>query len=288
MLKRLFVISVFATMLAIVLPFTANADVLIEPRNDFFERHINELVFSRRDYYTNGRNGFVTVLPEPGSNREIARIDNGEIHQIQYTYNYNGRLWGVFDVEEPGKAYQDWQRGWVPIDDLLVVYDSFSFEEEYQQELSMFNGSIDALFEVQELVFWKWPGSGVIVGSWDESMLTDPNWDFRAWWSEFPGYEDSEGRQWIAFPSMVKEWICLSDPSNRDIPAFFPAPEPTLRQPGDIEASAPGDNDTPTPGDIETSAPGGLPLPVLIIILVAAVVIATVVLVRVFWKKNKA
>jgi len=257
-------------IISLALPLTAGADVLIEPRNDFFDQHINDIVYLRRDFYVNGRNGFVSVKTEPGSTSEIAVLTNGEIHQIQYTYDHNGSIWGVFDVEAPNKPFQEWQRGWVLMDDLLVVYDAISFEEDFANEISDYSGSIDTLFEQNELVFWKYPGSGVITQVWDESAITDPNRDFREWWTSYLFYTDSDGREWIAFPSMVKQWICLSDPSNHNIPAFNPAPEPEFRQ----------------PGDEHLRSPGGLPPPVLIIILVAAVAVVTAVLIRVFWKKS--
>ena len=269
-MKRCFATLLVVVVLAMAIPLTAGADVLIEPKNEFFERNSNDIVYLRRDFYVNGRNGFVTVVTEPGSKREIGKLENGGIYQIQYTYNHNGGIWGVIDVEIPGRPYQDWKRGWAPMDDFLVVYDSISFEEDFQDELFTYTGSIDALLEAQELVFWKWPGSGIIIGSWDESVLNAPEMDFWKRWDEFLSYIDREGRQWIAPPSMIHQWICLSDPSNRNIPAFNPAPEPAIWQPGD--------------GHLQS--PGGLSLLALIIILVVALAAVTAVLIRVFWRKH--
>ena len=269
-MKKRYIIALFlAALFALAVPLTAVADVLIEPRNDFFERHINEIEYQRRDYFSDGKKGFVSVVAEPGSSKEIATIENGELHQIQYIYDHDGEFWGVFDVEIPDKPYQDWRRGWVAMDDFLVVYDSIAFEEEHADEIFNYTGSIDALFEVQELVFWKYPGSGVVIVVWDESMLTDPDMDFRTWWNEYPAYTDEAGREWIAFPSMIKTWMCLSDPSNDAIPAFNPAPAPGSWLPD---------------GTRSQSAPSGgplLPLPVLIISAVVVLAVVTVVLIRV-------
>jgi len=271
MARKLITLSLIVVVFAITMHLFAYADVLIEPGNDFFDRHINKIEYLRREFYANGSGGFVSVKTEPGSNNEIAQIENGGIHQIQYTYNNHGEIWGVLDVEVPGKPYQEWQRGWVLMDDVLVVYDTFSFEDEYKDEIYTYTGSIDILFEGHELVFWKYPGSGVVTGSWDESVLSDPNRDFRTWWDEYPAYTDADNREWIAFPILVKEWICLSDPTNNSIPAFNPPPEPELWQ----------------PGETLPAQSGNFTVPILIVSLVIALVIVTFFLIRILWKKAK-
>jgi len=259
--------------------------VLIEPGNDFFERHINDIVYLRRDFYANGSGGLVSVKIEPGSKSEIATIENGEIYQIQYTYNHNGEIWGVVDIEAPGKPYSEWQRGWVLVGDFLVVYDSLMFETDHKDEIFIYAGDWDALRDIRKLVFWKWPGSGIVSSVVDETTVNEQYLSTvdelvqiiieMAQFSREGGafaYTDSEGREWVASMSMIKSWICLSDPSNADIPAFNPAPEPELWQ----------------PGDEHSKLPNGFPLPVLIIILVAFAAIVTIVLIRVFWKKNES
>ena len=289
MIKRYIAIVFLVMVLAAALTLSAIADVLIEPRNDFFERHQNSITYQRRDYYANGDGGFVSVRTEPDSNSEIAKIKNGEILQIRYIYDNNGDTWGVYDVEEPGIPTQDWQRGWVRMADLSLIYDSISFEEEFRDEIYIFNGSVDALFDLQELVFWKYPGSGIIAGEWDETMLTDPGLDFRTWWDEYHAYTDSDGRVWIAFQSMVPEWVCLSDPANRDIPAFHPAPDydaisgasvTSDTDPGDTGSGRVRDTDQPTERSNQ-------PPLALVIILIAALAIATAVLIWLIWKKSK-
>ena len=65
-------------------------------------------------------------------------------------------------------------------------------------------------------------------------------------------------------------WICVSDPTNSDIPALNPPPPPELWQPGDTNVSN-----------------NWLSTHLLVIILVAALVVGTAVLIRVFWKPNK-
>lgn len=289
MIKRYITILFLAIVLAAALPLYAVADVLIEPRNDFFERHQNSIAYQRREYYANGNGGFVSVETEPDSNSEIAKIENGEIIQIRYIYSNMVGQWGVYDVEEPNMPTQDWQRGWVRMSDLSLIYDSIAFEEEFQDEIYIFNGSVDSLFDMQELVFWKYPGSGIITGEWDETMLADPGLDFRTWWDEYPAYTDSDGRTWIAFQSMVFEWICLSDPSNRNIPAFHPAPDYDATSGASVSPDTdPGDTNPGREKDADQLQEiNNKPSLALVIILIAALAIATAALIWLIWKKSK-
>ena len=70
---------------------------------------------------------------------------------------------------------------------------------------------------------------------------------------------------------MVKPWMCLSDPSNSEIPAFLAVPEPTPWQ----------------PGEEHSALPGTLPLPVLIIIPVVVLAAITLVLIRVLNRSGR-
>ena len=89
-------------------------------------------------------------------------------------------------------------------------------------------------------------------------------------------------------------WVCLSDPSNQDIPAFNSAPEPVLWPAADpngnqIAVSTTDPALSPSPTDPLTLPDTGKPwlsTPLLIIILVVVLVVATVVLIQIFWKKK--
>ena len=142
--------------------------------------------------------------------------------------------------------------------------------KHHGDDIIYFNGNLDFLDEADEVVFWTWPGSGSY-----NTILGQPYKDNvfgEAYLLFTRSYVDADGREWGFFTSKYWQniWVCLSDPSNPDIPAFNPAPEPELWQPGE--------------GQLEM--PGGLPLPVLIIILVAALAIASAVLIRVLWRRK--
>jgi hypothetical protein len=282
-------VLLIAVISALAIPsIYARADAIAEPNNDFHRRNRTNCVSLNRNFYANGKIGSVSVKNEPGSKREVTEIENGEVLYILATYNHNGEIWGIIDMYVPDKLDDPWLNGWVPMDDLLLVYDYISFEEDYGFEFCDYDGDEAALREIaevllaaDEIVLWSWPGSGVyhnVLGepykerSFDFYFSPDP---LRFRFVLLPhAYTDSDGREWVFISEVMKyhgnSWVCLSDPSNPNIPAFNPAPEPELWQ----------------PGELNLEKPGGLPTPVLIIILVAAIVIVTAVLIRIFWKKK--
>ena len=263
-----------AAMLLIIIfasafPPAAVADVITAPDNDFYNRNYADCVALQRSFYANGRNGSVSLKDKPGSKNKVVEFENGAILFIMFTYNLNGEIWGVTEIWETRKS------GWVPMDDLLLVYDYISFDEDHQDELYTYSDVYDALQEIPDLIFWTWPGSGeihhVLESSWRRGN-TEHESIFLA--GDKPAYKDKDGHEWVFVQYLfgrINAWICLGDPLNYDIPAFNPAPEPALWQ----------------PGDEQHEPPGGLSLPLMIIILVAFLAIGTVILIMVFWKKPK-
>ena len=266
MKNRYFTFLLLAACFLMIFPPVAQADVLIEPSNDFYYRNRNACTYLGRSFYANGENGFVTVKEAPDSKREVAVLENGESVLIQFTYKNSGQTWGAAllnrDRNEPD--------GWLPMEQLLPVYDYISFEEGHQAEIYPYNGDYEELPASGNIVFWTWPGSGEIA------WILEAEWrnpDSEAHWMQpTQGYTDGEGREWGFFSYVYGTrnlWACTSDPLNRDIPAFNPPPQPEL-----WSSSATG------------TTPGGLSVPLLIIILVAALAVSTVVLIRVFWNPH--
>jgi len=292
MKRKSLILLAIIMVLSIAFPiFSAFADVIYDPINTFLERNKGKCVGMRRNFYCNGEDGFVSIRSEPGSDREVAIFDNGEILHIFYTYNHNGDIWGV--TEFRSSATQEWVSGWAPMDQFLLVYDGISFEADFGHEFYQYTGDYELLFEVDQIVVWIWPGSGEIafVNENRDSDL-ERNWLIAAY-----AYKDNEGREWGLIPYYYAArdyWVCLSDPSNRDIPAFNAAPEPEFKRPGVSNLDViPNPRPSQTPGvdanlypDTEEPT-GGLPLPALIIILVAAVAAITAVLISVLWKSKK-
>ena len=263
-MKRLY--STFllcAVCFLLAIPLTANADVIMTPINDFYAQHSSECVFLGRSFYINGEAGFVSVKEAPDSTKEIAVIENGECILIQFTYDYKEQSWGAALFWDQGRP-----DGWVPMEQLVPVYDYISFEKEYLKEFYPYGGDYDTLFVAGDIVFWAWPGSG------EQAWILEEEWRNAETDANFlqatHAYKDNEGREWGFFPYVYgrkNTWVCLNDPGNRDIPAFNPPPQPELWQPQNA----------------------GVPqrtlfMPLLIIVLVAAVVVSAAVLIRRFGK----
>lgn len=271
MIKRCFVFLFLAVSLLVMLPFSAHADVLVEPNNDFYSRHRNEMTSLNRSFYANGESGSVSLKKAPDSKSEVTVIKNGEVLNIMFTYNHKGEAWGVTELYMQDVPYGQWPTGWIPMNQLLLVYDFISFAEEHKDEFYPYAGSYEALKTAQEIVLWSWPGSGntpkLLHATPREAISSDESFSFSH------AYKDDQGREWgfIGYWYGYRNvWVCISDPANSGIPAFNPAPQPQLWQPSDASA----------PKNV-------FPMSLLIIILVVVLVVGTAVLIRVFWRPNK-
>jgi len=213
-------------------PGGARADVLWEPEDDFYNKHSDECVTVSRIFYANGEDGYVSMKKEPGARREVGKIENGETIYIQFTYNHNGESWGIAEFTEPKS--ERWTSGWTPMDQLQAKYDYISFDEEHSSEYYSYSDD-DTTHEPIDIVLWTWPGSGEIASTLQKEWL-DPDTDSYILNGPTRAYKDSDGREWGFvgyFYGSRNSWICLSDPSNDNIPAFNPAPEPVLRRAGE-------------------------------------------------------
>ena len=248
----------FATLFASV----ARADVIAGPRyGDFLYAHQKEVQWLNKSFYANGKNGSLTFYEAPGSKNVTATIENGEIIYFTGMYDYEGKMWGI-----------SYDYGWAPMSQLLFVYDYHAFADEYKNEINTPGDEDKASLKTGDtVVAWSWPGSGVklTVGVLMKTAFYNTNQAFRV-------YNDGQGRRWAYVRSLYCDsgnyndvWVCLSDPTNENIPAFNPAPEPAPLDFGDTNAS------------------GGLSPLVLAIILVAAVAVWTALLIRVFWKPKR-
>lgn len=136
-MKRFFT-CLLAVLTLLSLTPAAYADVLWEPDNNFYEKHSDECVYVGRSYYANGPKGFVTLWDAPDGSTVAAQYENGVTLHVTWQY----QDWGCVESWKDG-----WEGsgsipagGWVPMSELYLVYDYISFEEEYGQYFTDYNG----------------------------------------------------------------------------------------------------------------------------------------------------
>ena len=304
MIKRFLVI--FTAILILASPLAVRADLVIG--NDFlYKNESNAEQIGERHYgknfIINSPAGYVIPKKEPGSGKGVSTemhsykgtspggrndkpytysgdvfvFNNGEIITITHTYLHKGKYWGVMSYSH---TYQP--PGWIPMDELLVLYDSQDFETLNKDNFYTYTGSYDAVLSAKKLVEWEWPGSD------KEKRIVESYIPERA--GVLYAYKDKDGREW-GKTKYSEYWICLSDPENSKIPSFYPALQPTAWSfDGIHEWSA--DVTVYPPSDISgmpyiVTSDGPVNILLLIISLVAALFLCTVVLIIVFWKRNK-
>lgn len=265
-------------LFALLFASSAAADVLWEPNDSFYNVSRDQCEILGRHFQSNSKTGRTTVYNQPGSGVKADDIPNGSELFVSFTYkDRQGSEWGVVQYlhdrasDTVTETYQSdgATTGWVLMDDLTLIYDHISFDEEHGKEFVPYSGDYDALRNAEGVIFWTYPGSGETVST--EIKITE---DFHI----EHAYTDPAGRQWgyveyyFGYRSF---WVCISDPSDPNLPANTPIPQPTLMPQATI-----------LPKSIDVDADALSPRVALIGILVLAVTGVTLVLIRLFWKKN--
>ena len=209
--------------------------------NEFEHAHREEVQkLTRTDFVVNSPEGFVIAQLEPEQTEEVIttgdylkgtalpRYENGSTIEMSGYLVYHGEYWGIMPT---GHTY--FIPGWIRMDQLLVSFTANDFKEINKDQLTKYSGDSSVLQDLEGIVLWDWPGS-------DRPKKTIENY---VHYQEFgPVYQDSEGREWVevrldysfyyySFYWFDGGWVCLSDPLNSDIPAFYPAPEPRIWAP---------------------------------------------------------
>ena len=163
-MKRLLRLSLTVLLLLALVP-AAGADVIWEPQNSFYETHRDQCEYVGRGYYANGREGFITLWEAPEGDRFTAQYENGQELTLYYRY----RDWGCLSRWEDGREVS----GWVPLSDLVLVYDHISFAEEY--DIRPYAGEFAGYAGgAQSVHFYEYPGAPEVKYTW---ALDDPSWD---------------------------------------------------------------------------------------------------------------
>ena len=192
-----------------------SADVIIEPNDNFYEKHREECEYVRRTYITNSKDGYVSLYTSPESKTVVSSVENGTPVFITFTYeDENAVTWGVvmdstlFEGTR-GKA------AWMNLNDCYVKYDNTSFMEDHENELIHEEISFDFSDYKKNVILWTYPQSGEIRNEIDPTTAYAK--DYTKTFDSY--YEDDKGQKWIRINYFMKSdgWICVSDPTNTKI-----------------------------------------------------------------------
>jgi hypothetical protein len=200
-------LSLLLVLIAILaLAPAVSADLIWIPEDDFLNDHMDDCSHHQRYYYAAGPDGAVTVYDSPESSAVSARLENGDLLHISWSYtDADGIAWGF--CEHYDEDFQvDWD-GWMPMDYLLLKYDSQSFREEFADRIESRPGKMEGSGEVP-VVFWDYPGSEDISASFVIEAEYLPQYE--------EVFTDDAGREWASvgyFRGIRNVWICLDAPS---------------------------------------------------------------------------
>lgn len=211
MRKLCTMIAAAAVFFALAIP--AFADVLWTPQNSFYERHFDECTYVGRSYLANGEAGYVTLHSSPGGLTQIANVANRTKLFVGYTWEEaEGVYWAVAEYAEQDSSGKYTSRsGWIPLDDLALVYDAVCFEEDNGALFSAYDGCGDGLTSV---CLYTYPG-GVLCGTLREEK------NYMSFSDAFQNlYTDDNGRRWTYigyYLGRQNAWVCIDDPENESL-----------------------------------------------------------------------
>lgn len=237
-MKRTFCL-LLALMLVLALVPAVSADVIVEPENSFYWEHRGECQYHSRSYYADGPENVAEVYRSPESAAVAERVKNGLELWISYTYqDENGISWGYTENYE-----ENWS-GWVPMDYLLLKYDSISFQEEFSDRITEEEGTLEV--SSAEVRFWNYPGS-------EDATAFAVEGDYLPEYYET--FTDDAGRRWghIGYHMGIRDvWVCLDAPTE-DYPTLYAENPPQ-------QVTHPVKDRTDTPIEIKPAGPslGGI------------------------------
>lgn len=212
-----------------------SADVIVEPKDQFFLEHRNECEQCNRTYLANSEKGYANIYKSPESGVILTYIENQASEFVSYTYrDAAGCLWGYLQYSKELKGNES-ASGWILLDDFSLKYDSEEFMKDHKDQMIQEKVEFRISEFEQPVMLWTYPHSGEV------SCEIDPGTDYAENYSnEYDFYyEDEEGQKWIyiSYYMLAKGWICITDPLNNNIAAdetgkveFYPSASPTAEQ----------------------------------------------------------
>lgn len=244
------IFTLFLAALALLsLTVPVSADSIWTPDDPFYEKHQEACSYVNRRYELAGYNGKVTVFTAPGGVNK-ATLDNGIRGTIQFTWEGKGINWGYLCWVEDRDV-----EGWVPMDDLSLVYDSKQFMADHAGEITE---TEPVQVDFREAVLYSYPNgpAGSVLKEYPDYMT------FSEMFTQV--YTDENGLRWgyiYYYMGRLDSWVCLDAPMDEELDTGIVPVSPSAAQ---LRGSA--------------TVPAGPPALLIAAVLVAAVAAVTVVL----------
>lgn len=261
MKRKLFsFLLVILVLLSAAMP--AYADVIWEPEDSFYQKHVDECTYVGRKYELAGYDGNVTIWDAPGS-VVSGEYPNGTQGWVQFTWSDSNVIWGY--IYGLGGKVDD---GWVPMDDLTLVYDSEEFFKEHKAEITETD---QVPVDFHSAVLYLYPG-GPTGGILEEDA------DYMTFSESFSAvYTDADGLHWgyvTYYMGSRDAWVCIDDPQNAHLDTAVVPVEPSQAQ---LRGSQ-----TVIPGILQRS-----PLLLAGALVVLVVIVTALIIRRVYPKKKR-
>lgn len=215
-MRSKWMVWILSLVLMLGLAVPAAADVIWEPQDNFYENHRAECEYVGRRYQMAGYEGSVTLYSKPGGSAQDT-LDNGREGIVQFVWHGTDQDWGYV-------YYAGEFEGWVPMDDVTLIYDSQAFEEEHGAEIV----SGDPVpVEFTQGIMYRYPGgpAGSVLEEFKEYQ------PFSEVFTQI--YTDEDGLRWGKVGYYMGHrwsWICLDDPMNENLDTRIVEPQPSAAQ----------------------------------------------------------
>lgn len=221
--KKIMIILLGICIMCSYVPLQVNADAIWEPSDDFYWNHTKECTYVGTDYLTNGKDGYVNLYKEPGSDEVVATIKNGKRFYVGFSWtDKEKQVWAVmslwnFTPEEGEMIAEENMDAWLPMEDLARLYNEADFRADYEDTFEEYTDEM-AGYEIKEAVYlWEYPGSEKSNGwiQMYEGAENEPVYDSL--------YTDPDGRRWthIGYYYGHGGWLCIDDPENKNLTSGF-------------------------------------------------------------------
>lgn len=266
------ILSLILVFLCLLTGFSAFGDVVFAPESDFYDGHRDECIEIERNFYSNGKRGYISLHSAPESS-VCGYLTNAVKLRIFCTY----KDWGMISRVD-GNLQREGE--WVRMSELYLIYDELSFREEFADRITA--GEPLTLPEsISAFYVYTYPGSK------DPHLFTMGAPELQS----TARFTDSEGRIWgrvTYYMGIRNQWICFSDPASI-IPPFGGDPNLSLIESKDPPPEEPPLDEIPEESPLITpeAVPKHLPINLIALCLVAGAVIAAVVLIAICYKKEK-